>query len=254
MQSIRDEKIVTARAVSDAKLFLLDDVSFLGIITPQCLVDVLETNNRPFVVYDILSLAQELNKIIPKERLTIFSGGGILSYAALRMCGFDQEISGTIFAERSYETGTPKCIIKNIDGSISDIVLDDIIASAKTIGQVNKIGMAACLIASTNISSDNKEYRIKQGSSINNVNRLVAAQLVNGMMQDKRGNQKPAILSLRYLLTKALMDDDYKKFYLSRKFGGPENAELISALIKDVDARPLYELRSDPQGFIRKYR
>ena len=82
---------------------------------------------------------------------------------------------------------------------------------------------------------------------------MYCAMLVNGPINNDASNKKPAILSLRYLLTKAADNEDYAKDYLAKKFGGLQNSAIIQKLVKSVNREPIDFMRKKPQEFLAAY-
>ena len=255
-------------SIEDKTLFLFDDVSVLGISYPQRLVDLLQEFNKPLQVLQAEQLAADLAPILPiKQNIAVVSGGGVLTYLLLKKAGYQGELREVIEIERRYEQGRPLCelrsrisicpLLSSSCSSSPELMLDDIIASGKTINaflressQRTRVG---CLLASTNVPKGVGGERIRNGSTFENVEKLYCSQLVNGTLDQNNCNRKPAILSLRYLLTKAVDNEDYRKGYLAKKFGGYESAEEIASLVRTIDCTPITLLRRDPIAFLKQY-
>ncbi|MBI4147145.1 phosphoribosyltransferase [Candidatus Woesearchaeota archaeon] len=245
--------------VEDKTLFLFDDVSALGVCYPQMLVDLLQEFNKPFTILRAEELAADLVSILPTDKdIAVVSGGGVLTYLFLKRAGYQGELKDIIEIERKYEQGKPLCQLKSTPSFVPDLVLDDIIASGKTVDAFLKKKSSpkieiACLVASTNVPKGARGERIRGGSTFGNVERLYCSQLVNGTLDQNKYNRKPAILSLRYLLTKAVDNDDYREGYLAKKFGGYESAKEIASLVKEINCTPISLLRKDPRIFLKRY-
>ena len=182
-------------------------------------------------------------------------GGGILTYLFLRRAGYQGLAQGIINVGRNYQEGKPFCELIDKPEFIPFLIIEDILASGQTLEKtLSSYGEQeleiVCLMASSNISPGKRGYRDRNGSTIRGVSRLYCSQLVNGY---PNGTTKPAILSLRYLITKALDDKDYNNSYLSRKFGGIEEALKICELVRKVDRQKIDLLRTDPTSFLRDY-
>ncbi len=256
--SLGKGKIIIANrgpVVEGGTLFLFDDISPLGIKYPQELVEVLEQNNSPTRIFNAQELAESIVERIPvKENIVLMSGGGVLSYLFLSRAGYEGVAKGIINIERTYQNGKPFCELISKPEFNPDLIIEDIIASGQTLTTVNSSVESnslemACLLASSNIPQGIKGYRNRKGSTLEGISKLYCAQLVNGL----NGVMKPAILSLRYLITKALDDEDYSNNYLARKFGGLEEASKICELVGKVDRQQIDLLRKDPISFLRDY-
>ncbi|MEK6845696.1 MAG: hypothetical protein AABY26_02965, partial [Nanoarchaeota archaeon] len=234
-------------------------VSTLGIIYPKSLIEVLGSNCQPTYIMDAQELARDLMGILPVvEKLAVFDGGGILSYLFLKKAGYAGEMKGVIKVLRDYPNGKPRCQLQEQPEFTPSLVIDDILASGQTLamgigGYCNRELEFACLMASSNVPKGKGGYRIRQGSSIPRVARMYCAQIVNGLIDQNKANRKPAILSLRYLLTKAVDNGDYAQTYLAKKFGGGDKAQELCSLLRSVDREPLNLLRRDYNEFLRTY-
>ena len=255
--SIRREEIIIpdgAPIVEDGTLFIFDDLTPLGIKCPSELIDTLKQNNIPTTVLNAQDLATNIvNKVPVREKIALMSGGGILSYLFLRRAGYQGKAQGIIDIRRTYQEGKPTCELISKPNFIPSLIMEDIIASGQTLEKAlvpyrNNEPELACLMASSNISQGNKGYRKRAGSTISEVPRMYCSQLVNGAPD---GTKKPSILSLRYLVTKAVDDKDYNNTYLAKKFGGIEQAVKIGELVKDIDRQQIDLLRKDPISFLR---
>lgn len=252
--------------IADGTLFLLDDISGLGIEYPKELITTLEKNNSPLIVYQAQELAENLVTILPESReLGVIEGGGLLAYVFLYRAGYQNLPSGLIRVERKYLFGRPVARLIEFPLTKCTLILDDILASGQTLRSAVNYQISeypdrntefACLLASSNIPKGEKGYRKRERSTIQGVDKMYSSQFVNGLFMDeenKTGNKKPAILSLRYLITKAVDEQDYGKEYLSKKFGGIETAKKIQKLVKEINREPIDLLRNDPIKFLETY-
>jgi hypothetical protein len=259
-RSVQKGYIITSgiELIKNGKLFVFDDVTPLGIDYPKELIDVLIDNNQPCSLLSAEELARQLTPSLPvSDKLAVLAGGGILSYLFLKNSGYQGELlPELVYVARTYTNGVPSCVL-NAKAKDAKIFLDDILASGRTIAKVvenysqGDYSMIA-LLASSNVPKgvpDNeKKFRERQRSTIPGIEKLYCSLFVNGELK-----QKPAILSLRYLITKALSNGDYTKNYLAKKFGGVESSLEIAEILKKVDAEPLDYLRADPIAFLKNY-
>ncbi len=250
--------ICTSERIQDGALFIFDDVSALGMEYPSELIQALQDNNQPAFVVDALELAGKIAPSIPSENVTALNGGGILSYLFLKMKGYSGELKDVITVLREYSAGRPDCKLVSTPRSETNLLIDDILASGQTIrtaiGQLENQSLElVCLMASANIPKGNVNYRCREGSTIPGVNKLYCAKFVNGPLEKPTGNRKPAILSLRYLLTKALDNQDYAEGYLAKKFGGRKRAVEIQEAIRTVNREPIDLLRRNYRDFLQAY-
>lgn len=187
------------------------------------------------------------------------TGGGVLAFSFLRRAGYKGKLEGTIDIRREYLFGKPVCDLRDYPVFRPKLIIEDIIASGQTLAKALSTGWfsdgleVACLMASSNIPQGKNNYRERSGSTIPYVKTLYCPKWVNGCFNPDGSNQKPAILSLRYLLTKAVENDDYRKEYLSKKFGGEENSRRIASLLMDIDRRPIDLLRINPASFLEEF-
>ena len=238
--------------VEDKTLFLFDDLTPLGISYPKDLVEILKEKNQPSKIYNARELASKLVPLLPETEVTVLSGGGVLTYLFLKAEGYRGSLFNIIQVKREYIDGRPEC---SLTGKISpsELVIDDILASGQTICTIidqcpNEETEFACLLASSNVPKGEKGYRQRQQTTIPGVSRFYCSQFVNGIE-----NRKPAILSLRYLLTKAVDNGDYSQGYLSKKFGGEEKIKVLLDLIKGINREPIDLLRENPIEFLKIY-
>jgi len=276
-QSIRKGfiRVPDSSTVVDGPLFLFDDVSPLGISYPAELVDALKTNNQPLTMFNAQELAEKLVNVLPQtDDLAVFDGGGILAYLFLKRAGYNGKLTekspSLVRVDRRYVDGRPVCTCAVPLERKPALIIDDILASGQTVvtamrqsrtGSIvndeRPVGLA-CLLASTNVpkgsacAAANENYRERQKSTVPGIAMLYCSQLVNGAVYNG-GNSKPAILSLRYLLTKAVDNQDYREGYLTKKFGGPDNAARIVSLLARINRNPLDLLRKDPALFLTTY-
>ena len=257
-RSVQKGYIVTSEVIRKGKLFIFDDVSPLGIDFPNELIDALMSNNQPCSLLDVQELAKQLIPSLPvNDKLAVLTGGGVLSYLFLKKSGYQGELLPELVdVTRTYTNGVPNCVF-NTTAKNAEIFLDDILASGRTIAKVVENYPQAnysmiALLASSNVPKGNpdneKKFRERQRSTIPGIEKLYCGLFVNGELK-----QKPAILSLRYLITKALGNGDYTKNYLAKKFGGVEKSLEIAQILKKVDAGPIDCLRADPMAFLRNY-
>jgi len=255
IQSINKGFIITPGNkpfVEDKTLFLFDDLTPLGISYPKDLVETLKEQNPPSEVYNAQELASKLVPLLPKAEATVLSGGGVLTYLFLKREGYNGNLGNIIQTRREYVEGKPECSVIG-DISLSSLVIDDILASGQTLcTTLNQCSENetefACLLASSNVPKGEKGYRNRQRTTISGIRRLYCPQFVNGIE-----NRKPAILSLRYLLTKATDNGDYYQGYLQKKFGGEANIKRILDLVKEINREPIDLLRTDPLRFLKTY-
>lgn len=259
-RSIKKGSIIVPNdfVIEDKALFIFDDITPLGIAYPKELVDILAQNNQPAVVYAAQDLATKLAKILPPSELTVFDGGGILAYLFLKRAGYQGVLTDIVRVNRTYIDGRPVCKLANKPNKQPTLLLDDILASGQTIVTLLEEMLpenlsVGCLLASSNVPQGTSNLRERQGSTLCGVNKLYCARFVNGVRVRKDCQQKPAILSLRYLITKAADNKDYAQGYLIKKFGGEENVRKITALIRDINREPVDLLRQDPYKFLEKY-
>lgn len=218
----------------------------------------LEQNNKPFRIFDAQELAQDLYKLVPiSDEISIFDGGGVLAYLFLKRAGYQGRAKEVLRVKREYTDGKPVAVLQEKPVLKSEICIDDILASGQTLRVVleeyGSLIEFVCLLASSNIPKGRDKYRERQRTTVSGVKKLYCAQFVNGCPIETGGNLKPAILSLRYLVTKAIDNQDYQQNYLARKFGGPENVEKLTKLLKGVNRAPLDLLRRNADEFLRKY-
>jgi len=263
-QAISKGRIVVPNSFSPVKcgkLFLIDDVSQLGISFPQQAIEILAENNQPLEILRAQDLAFNLSKLIrEKNNPVLVGGGGVLTYFLLRNARYEKEPKQIIEVERDYSSGKPVCRLLRAEKLSSNLIIDDVLASGQTISTIlsnqsrqSEIDLA-CLVASSNIPKGNEGYRIRQNSTMTGIRTLYSTQFVNGQRQKTGYDAKPAILSLRYLITKAVNNDDYAKNYLANKFGGLQKAEAIRDLLSRVDTEPLNLLRRNPKEFLDKWK
>ncbi len=244
--------------IQDGALFIFDDVSALGMEYPPELIQALQDNNQPAFVVDALDLAGKISPLVPPEKVTALNGGGILSYLFLKMKGYSGELNEVITVLREYPAGRPDCKLISAPRGETNLLIDDILASGQTISTAiapldNKSLEVVCLMASVNIPTGKGNYRCRECSTISGVSKLYCAKFVNGPLERPTGNRKPAILSLRYLLTKALDNQDYAKGYLAKKFGGWKRAVEIQEAIRIVNREPIDLLRKNYRDFLNAY-
>ncbi|MBS3148296.1 hypothetical protein J4219_05405 [Candidatus Woesearchaeota archaeon] len=255
VQSMRRRNIISAsEQVTDNDLFILDDVTAFGINYPAELIERLCVCNETTLL-SAEELATQLASILPPLPAATLSGGGVITYTLLKRAGYKTPLEEIASVERTYREGIPECRTQTGIERTDVLLIDDILASGQTLYALlegKTIPLAAFLLASTNVSKGNKGYRIREKSTLPSVEQLYCAKLVNGT-QVNGCNKKPAILSLRYLLTKAIDNEDYKTNYLSKKFGGIEPAKRIAELIRGIDREPIEILRRDPMQFIQRY-
>lgn len=261
-RSVRQGYIIIPQAktqVDDQTLFLFDDVTALGIAYPTALVEILQEYNQPLRILRAEELAQNLAPLLPPRKdVVALSGGGILTYLFLRQAGYQGELCAIAEVERIYSQGIPLCQLKGPLPCAPRFLMDDIIASGKTLDTVLKSSQSntvdiACLVASTNVPKGNDGERMRDRSTFVGVQRLYCSQLVNGLLGQDKSNRKPAILSLRYLLTKAVDNGNYREGYLAKKFGGYQRAEQIASLVRMVIRQPIDLLRTNPKQFLAEY-
>lgn len=245
--------------VKDGKLFLFDDLTPLGIKLPIELEQVLKENNEPTYIVNAQKLACDLvDKLPVTEDLAVIDGGGTLAYLFLKRAGYEGQIKDFIKINRWYEFGMPFSRLSKTVKFPPRLILDDIMASGETvtkaIDSVDSKGTdCVFLMASSNISKGvGKSLRERQYSTLPDIEKVYCGQFVNGT-SDGFGNKKPAILSMRYLLTKAVDDNDYVQSYLMKKFGGQKNAREILEIVKNVDREPIDLLRRDPFEFLNNF-
>ena len=226
---------------------------------PQELIDALTRYNFPCRILNAQELANSLVRIIPaNEQPTLFDGGGILSYLFLRRAGYQADLKEIVNTQRTYPLGVPSCRLTSFPSRTPRILIDDILASGQTVSALlNQLKCPdldlICLLASSNIPAGGSEYRKREGSTVPRVSVLYCAQLVNGVPNKGVANKKPAILSLRYLITKAVDNEDYNKTYLVKKFGGIATTQKIQEAIRQINREPIDLLRSDPTRFLERY-
>jgi hypothetical protein len=231
--------------IKDNALFVYDDVSALGMSYPQELIELLE-KNQATTLLNAQDLATDLVKILPVDDLVVMQGGGVLAYLFLQQAGYQGALRDVVEVARTYENGIPNCKLISSVTYKPKLLLDDIIASGQTIAQVQAEGVA-CLLASANVSKGLKGYRVRDRSTLPGVAKMYCPKFVNNV------NLKPAILSLRYLMTKAIDNGDYSENYLARKFGGLEQARDLCAMIQGLDREPIDLLRRDYKEFLRNF-
>jgi len=173
----------------------------------------------------------------------------------LRRAGYQGKTDKIIGVKRVYRGGVPYCSLDRRLEERPEIIIEDIISSGQTISTIIKEAELTdleliCLLASSNIDKGGNSYRYRKGSTIEGVRKLYCAQLANGIPNRCTKNQKPWILSMRYLITKAI-DSDYES-YLSRKFG-KEKALMIKDESSKLDREPIDYLRKNPEGFLKRY-
>jgi hypothetical protein len=244
--------------VRDGTLFLFDDVTALGMSYPNSLVELLKENNQPTLLLDAQELARRLAPLLPvTNNLAVFEGGGMLSYLFLKKAGYQGELQGTVRVKREYQSGRPVCTLEDATDFTPDLFLDDILASGMTAVTVLQYYRGpkdfACLMASANIPKGVDGYRQRNQSTLPDVGTLYCGQFVNGLRGKDEATRKPAILSLRYLLTKAVDEDNYSTGYLAKKFGGQDKAVDICEQVKKVDREPIDLLRRDWKSFLKNY-
>jgi len=244
--------------VEDSTLFLFDDVTGLGIDYPPDLVKILSKNNEPTVIYDAQELANDLAGLLPiSMNLTVLDGGGVLAYLFLKKAGYEGSVRDIVKVERNYISGKPFCSLEGKFNFFPELIIDDILASGQTLITALKscevTSEFACLLASSNITKGEQGCRIRERSTIEGISKMYCSQFVNGPSRQGGGNMKPSILSLRYLLTKAIDNNDYSEGYLARKFGGLERAKEICSLLNEINREPIDVLRKDPWAFLRAY-
>ncbi len=195
---------------------------------------------------------------MPQYPASLISGGGVLTYVFLKREGYKPCIREIASVKRDYQEGKPICTLEFKLEQNPFIIIDDILASGQTINSL-LAGFAqdfrtsfVCLIASTNIPQGGSRYRERNGATIPKIERVYSAQLVNGIKGNCPGNKIPSILSARYLITKAMDNNDYNS-YLSKKIGGAENISKIIETIMQINREPIDLLRRDPLRFIRRY-
>lgn len=246
-------------SIKDKTLFVFDDVTPLGIVYPRDLILALGERNSPLELIQAQELASSLVRVLPvTDKLTVLDGGGVLSYLFLKKAGYTGQKQEVVRVIREYPQGKPVCRLVDSPNVSSNLILDDILASGQTLTTVTSVFPSgeldvACLMASANVPRGIAGYRRREGSTISGVRRLYCGQLVNGLMDENKNNRKPAILSLRYLLTKAVDQGDYTKTYLAKKFGGIEKAGEICSLLSEVNREPIDLLRKDPKAFLAAY-
>jgi len=253
--------------IDTANLFILDDISAIGISYPQEIIDYLERVNCPIIVYNAATLAKALAPILPvTDKIIILDGGGVITYLSLKLAGYRGEYQDILTVDRIYNNNIPFCTKKNNVDLTDTLLIDDILASGQTIttaiANANTTIDFACLITSANVRESKKQdcrsCRQKKGSTIPGVRTLYTPKFVNGMYREGRGsrpgyNPMPSILSMRYLISKAVDNNDYLEGYLSTKIGGKENAAYLLDLIKQVDREPIDLLRKNPRQFLKEY-
>ncbi len=201
-------------------------------------------------------MAYQISGKLPvKDRMLITSGGGVMAYLFLRRAGYLGKTDRIIEVKRVYRGGIPFCSLDQRIEEKPELIIDDIISSGQTISTIIKEAQLTdleliCLLASSNIDKGGNIYRNRKGSTIEGVDRLYCAQLLNGLPNKCTRNQKPWILSMRYLITKAI-DTDYES-YLSKKFG-KEGALKIKEEVSKMNREPIDYLRKDPIGFLKRY-
>lgn len=239
-------------------LFVFDDVTSLGMNCPSDLLKTLSENNSPTFVFKAEELAQSLVEILPvTDKLTVLDGGGVLSYLFLKKSGYSGSLQEIIKVNREYFEGRPSCFLEQKPKNSPELILDDILASGQTLNtlliEYSVPTEVVCLMASANVPKGKEGYRFREGSTLPNTKRLYCGQFVNGLVDENKSNRKPAILSLRYLLTKAVDKGDYSEAYLAKKFGGQERAREICSLLNGVNREPIDLLRRNPRRFLLEY-
>ena len=246
-------------ATSKARLFILDDVTPLGIRADR----ILDFFGRDPSVSVLRSdrLAAELIKKVPGEdTLVPIAYGGLIAFALLRREGLPGDFGGYLIAKRAYEwsENDRRQIPRVIECSAVDIapfgsrvnILDDIVASGLTMnvciqkfyGRVN--GVSAFVVSSV-VSRDDR-YRTLEGSTIPEADNLYASMSVAGT------NGRPAIYSLRYLLEKAkYVESDLTRFVQRYIIGDKE--EFRKLMLETEEPGPLRLLRKSPAEFLERY-
>ena len=266
-------KVPPQQQIIDGVLFIFDDVSPLEIAYPRELVDFLQENNQPTKILNAQDLASDLASIMPEsDKLSILTGGGVLTYLFLKRAGYQGSVRNLVDVERTYVNGRPQSNLRSSPCQEQGFIfLDDILASGQTLTTATRSSVAnevylefACLLASANVpkgevdvfnlsTEEAIQYRERSKTTLPKIERFYCAQFVNGPFNQSWGNSKPAILSLRYLLTKAVDNDDYRTSYLARKFGGLEKAEKVKDILARVNREPIDLLRKDPKKFLKSY-
>jgi hypothetical protein len=249
-------KVIAPQAKQrEAKLFLFDDLSWLGIKVPSSLLETLAEENKPMEIISIVELAETLKPLLLPSPIAVINGGGVLALAALKDQGYQFELKELATVTRTYLGGIPQCSVEQDITKDVPLVIDDIIASGKTLLGLRKSKnqTVAALLTSAFIPQGNGFARERQRSTVLGYDTLYTGTLVNGL-QRSGGNQIPAILSLRYLLTKAIEDEDYNKHYLQKKLGGEAKARRVVDDIKTINTKSLAYLRKDPIRFLQMWR
>ena len=220
--------------------------------------------NSPTKVFDAQELANDLVTVLPSsQNLAVLDGGGVLAYLFLKRAGYKGTFGSICSVSRRYIDGRPVCEVQQGLSEKPELIIDDILASGQTLTSLlepkNTLDRSGdletgfgCLMASSNVPKGNKGYRFRDKSTIGEIDTLYCPQFVNGNRDQNNGNRKPAILSLRYLLTKAIDNDDYTTGYLARKFGGQKNAAKIADLVLGIDRSAIDLLRSNPIEFLQQ--
>lgn len=234
--------IFTRREEVSGDLFILDDVSPLGINLSKAFFDSFCKAGK-VTVFNAEELASELVNITASDNPLLVGSGAVLAYTLMSRYGFRRDLA-IVSVKRTYETveGDKRPRIKfEISGDLQGRTecLDDIIASGATINQIGNNLTLSTLLTSNQTRG---EYRTKQGSTIKNVSKLFTAQRVNS----PRGF--PAIFSTRFLVGQVPTNIAYQN-YVSKY----ADITLLLAAISQTDIAPLKELYTNPREFIRRY-
>ena len=240
-------------------MFILDDATPFEVKRSE--VEKLPAMLRyPVEILDGAKLAKEMPKP-PAENpnLVLIGAGGVLTYCLLRKEGFEADY-GYVEPKRTYDYPEGKRPVARVeipelykkqpykpkaDGPIT--FLDDVVASAKTLGKcMDWVGSgnsfnSMSLVLSREIRSENK-MRMKGGSTISGVDNAYTSQTVRGV------DGMPAILSLRFILLKCRGEGNAN--YLM-DYVGDDFKPTIMDFIQSIDIGQLKFLYKDTKNFIK---
>lgn len=232
-----------------SRLFILDDISPLGIELPDEMLSLLKQYNKTKIL-DSESLAEDLYLLAEgDDPVTVLGNGGALTYVLLSRIGYRPDYS-FVGMKRSYgKRRSGKTDIKydiTPNGKAWDRILDDVVAGGGTVNfAIRELGLNKPEMLLLVLSGEKRgEFRCKEGSTISNVDRVVSPVSV----RYNRGF--PAIFSARYLLKK-VPDDRGSRRYLSKYIGG--RVDEFVGIAEGVDIEPLDMLYRDPDLFIKEF-